>query len=64
MDIGYYSDKGIPPNNNAEGIKVNSLGYRFQRLLHYPQEKRMLLYLDVRIPSELVMQKTHIGFPI
>ena len=27
MDIGYYSDKGIPPNNNAEGIKVNSLGY-------------------------------------
>ena len=28
MDIGHFSDKGIPVNNNAEGIKVNSLGYR------------------------------------
>ena len=28
MDFGHFSDKGIPANNNAEGIKVNSLGYR------------------------------------
>ena len=28
MELGHFSDKGIPVNNNAEGIKVNSLGYR------------------------------------
>ena len=28
MKFGHFSDKGIPVNNNAEGIKVNSLGYR------------------------------------
>ena len=39
MDIGYYSDKGIPPNNNAEGIKVNSLGYRCPEFTRLPAGK-------------------------
>ena len=45
MDIGYYSDKGIPPNNNAEGIKVNSLGYRCPEFTPLPAGKKNVVIL-------------------
>jgi hypothetical protein len=45
MDIGHFSDKGIPVNNNAEGIKVNSLGYRCPEFTPLPQGKKNVVIL-------------------
>jgi len=39
MDIGHFSDKGIPANNVTEGIKVNSLGYRCPEFSPLPEGK-------------------------
>ena len=61
MDIGHFSDKGIPVNNNAEGMKVNSLGYRCPEFTPLPDGKKNVVYLDVHILLELVIQKKHIG---
>ena len=44
MDIGHFSDKGIPVNNNAEGIKVNSLGYRCPEF-NVPEGKKNVVIL-------------------
>jgi len=45
MDIGHFSDKGIPVNNNAEGMKVNSLGYRCHEFTPLPQGKKNVVIL-------------------
>ena len=45
MDIGHFSDKGIPVNNNAEGIKVNSLGYRCPEFTPLPTGKKNVVIL-------------------
>ena len=45
MDIGHFSDKGIPVNNTAEGIKVNSLGYRCPEFSPLPEGKKNVIVL-------------------
>ena len=45
MDIGHFSDKGIPVNNNAEGMKVNSLGYRCPEFTPLPDGKKNVVIL-------------------
>ena len=44
MDIGHFSDKGIPVNNYAEGMKVNSLGYRCSEF-NVPDGKKNVVIL-------------------
>jgi hypothetical protein len=45
MELGHFSDKGIPVNNNAEGIKVNSLGYRCPEFSPLPEGKKNVIVL-------------------
>ena len=43
MDIGHFSDKGIPANNNSEGIKGNSLGYRCPEFVPMDGKKNVVI---------------------
>jgi len=45
MQIGHFSDKEIPVNNNAEGMKVNSLGYRCPEFAPLPAGKKNVIIL-------------------
>ena len=45
MQIGHFSDKEIPVNNNAEGMKVNSLGYRCPEFVPLPAGKKNVVIL-------------------
>ena len=45
MQIGHFSDKEIPVNNNAEGMKVNSFGYRCPEFSPLPAGKKNVVVL-------------------
>jgi len=45
MKIGHWADREIPANENHEGIKVNSLGYRCQEFSPFPDGKKNVIIL-------------------
>ena len=45
MEIGHWADKKIPANENNEGIKVNSQGYRCREWNPMPDGKKNVVIL-------------------